>query len=265
MRVGHLVLFAPILLLLAYCSAYPVLMQTREVRYDVSIDLETPQGPRHGSAVWGRRIVPRSPLYGPILEGHWNYSDITRGQAIVIPLSDGRTLFGLMGGSLKAQSGAPQPEDFNSGLPSGLPIDAFFRATGQTPDNSSPNFIRNQRMSGKQKADYEIAWLESRRGVAVPLDCAGDASLPRGDCLYLVTMDDIMRPATIRPVDDQSASGLGPGYRLSRMTVEVTDKPVTNTLLARLPWLHAIYGKQILDGCSDANDLQCNGFVRGLR
>ena len=55
----------------------------------------------------------------------------------------------------------------------------------------------------------------------------------------LVTFGNIDNPKTVRKVDpDNLAATFGPGFRLSEITLEITDEPVTDGRIeALLPWL----------------------------
>lgn len=53
----------------------------------------------------------------------------------------------------------------------------------------------------------------------------------------LVRFQDINDPRTIEKVDpDNLAASFGPGFRLRRITVQVTDAPTTIGILNRFPW-----------------------------
>ncbi len=58
---------------------------------------------------------------------------------------------------------------------------------------------------------------------------------PRRVYPTLVTFTDITNPATLKEVDPANlAASFGPGVRLSRMILEVTDEPVTNGSIATI-------------------------------
>lgn len=54
----------------------------------------------------------------------------------------------------------------------------------------------------------------------------------------LVTFSDLGDPASVERVDpDDLAASFGDGVRLKRVTVQMTDDPVTTGITTRLPWL----------------------------
>ena len=96
--------------------------------------------------------------------------------------------------------------------------------------------------------------------------------VPRRLYPLLVTFDDINDPKTVKKVDpDNLAATFGPGYRLKRITIEITDEPVTRGKVEKvLGWLKerktgmldgrrfsTIYAENRL-----ANDLSSLDFVR---
>ncbi len=65
----------------------------------------------------------------------------------------------------------------------------------------------------------------------------------------LVTFDDISDPATVKLVDPENLAAIfGPGVSLKRITLEITDEPVTKGEVEKaLGWLEGIGGR-MLDG-----------------
>lgn len=58
----------------------------------------------------------------------------------------------------------------------------------------------------------------------------------------LVTFRDIDDPASVEKVDPANlAATFGEGVSLKRITVELTDGPVTRGIEERLPWLPNVY------------------------
>ena len=153
-------------------------------RQKLTVVVETPEGVKTGSSVvaveWrdGPDLFPDAP----------HVTSSMRGEATVVNLGGGRTLFALIGGSerraLRAFSGEPLPPDTDSLMP----IVRLVAATEGPP----------------------------------PVD------LQPGHYPLMVTFDDIADPKTVRRVDpDDLAASFGPGTRLTSVTLEITDEPVT--------------------------------------
>lgn len=96
--------------------------------------------------------------------------------------------------------------------------------------------------------------------------------IPRSHYPLLVTFSDINDPKTVQQVDpDNLAATLGPGVSLKRITLEITDEPVTEGKIESvLRWLKTI-GGGMLDGRRIstinaenrlANDLTRVDFIR---
>lgn len=76
---------------------------------------------------------------------------------------------------------------------------------------------------------------------ASPVTNAPRISAPRP---MLVTFSDIADPASVKLVDPADlAASFGPGVKLKRITVEITDDPVTSGIEKRLGWLEGV-GRQ---------------------
>jgi hypothetical protein len=95
---------------------------------------------------------------------------------------------------------------------------------------------------GERRADYEKLFpkIEQFRG---------KRDVPRERYPLLVTFDDISDPATVKRVDpDDLAGSFGPGVSLKRITLSITDEPVTEGEVEKvLGWLGDHYDKR-LDG-----------------
>ncbi|WP_206075913.1 hypothetical protein [Mesorhizobium sp. Z1-4] len=81
----------------------------------------------------------------------------------------------------------------------------------------------------------------------------------------LVTFDDINDPTTVKRVDpDNLAASFGLGVSLKRITLTITDEPVTEGEVEKLlGWLREYYGKQ-LDGRRYETVNSTNRFANSL-
>lgn len=147
-------------------------------RQKLTVTVETPEGVVSGSAV--TRIVAN---FGEQLMSASEVNYGVTGEATVVEVASGRTLFALLGGS----------------------EERFYRA------------VRAQLPTGKRGE-----WL------ALIPQIEGAVELQPGHYPLMVTFDDIADPKTVRRVDpDDLAASFGPGTRLTSVTLEITDEPVT--------------------------------------
>jgi hypothetical protein len=66
--------------------------------------------------------------------------------------------------------------------------------------------------------------------------------LPRQHAGLFVRFRDINKPETVEEVNPEGLhEAFGPGYALRRVTVQLTEEPVTSGIEKRLPWLPKYY------------------------
>jgi len=179
--------------------------ETPNYRYRLTVEVDTPQGLRTGSSVieveqdLGR--AGGSPVHSQI------YRKV-RGEAVAVDLPDGQTLYAL----LRSDSDNEWAETIVAAVtprlvgPGGEPrFDGVLRLKGrvEVPRSFPPN-----------------RWRERRS--AYPM---------------LVTFGDESDPTSVEKVDpDDLAATFGEGYALERITVQLTDDPVTTGIQERLSW-----------------------------
>jgi hypothetical protein len=180
-----------------------------DYRYRLTVEVETPEGLRTGSSV----IEVQQSIGRTAMDGFAGGSVFLRirGEAVAVDLPDGRTLYALLrsGGDVEWAARvipflSPDAEDDN-------PLDDFLQLKGKKdlPRTFPP-----------------VAWIKERS--AYPM---------------LVTFGDEADPASVAEVDpDDLAASFGEGVKLKRITVELTDDPVTSGIEARLGWLPAVRG-----------------------
>jgi len=176
--------------------------RSRVYRYKLTIEADTPVGVRRGSAV---REIGWQPIWAPTPEAHSEHC-WQRGEAAVLDLPNGKAVFLLLD---------REPTDT---------IRAGFYATyGFTLGYGTM---------------LEAADKSRSRFVFAPADVLRTHHLP---VPQLVTFDDLTRPETVRAVDpDDLGASFGEAYALRRLTIEVTDDAVTETIEHRLPWLEQV-------------------------
>lgn len=169
-------------------------------RYRMTVEVDTPEGLKTGSSVQEQTATKFS------FPGYFGGAERdlqTRGEAVAVDLPGGQTLFALLCDSALPQS-ALDPEWKNDWVESAIRI-----TSGKTPDGPLPM------TPGKPKPVY----------------------LKTGYPM-LVTFTDITDPSSVKLVDSADlAASFGPGVKLKRITVEITDDPVTSGIEKRLGWL----------------------------
>ena len=195
------------------------------IRYRMTVEVETPQGIKTGSSVI-ETTIQSGPRIGEAGGVSYHY----RGEAVAVDLPGGKTLFALMTGG---SSGA----DYHAHLLN----DALTYGT-TTPA-----------LSRKYKSEE---WLQERREAArvkpfivLPLGMPPSRFGPRSCYPMLVTFGDVGDPKTVEKVDpDDLAKSFGPGMTLKRITLQITDEPVTTGIEKRLGWLLRLHGGYLHGG-----------------
>lgn len=186
-------------------------VRSAEVRYQMTVEVETPEGVKSGSSVWSRSI--RKSI-GPISP----YNSGFQAEAVAVELPGGRTLFALVKG-----------QEF-------------------TVDRVFPEYVVDS--PGEDDRIAHIQRIAENVGVKKALPCIKDAvdAWPREAnmgpltydtyCPRLVTFRDQTDPMSVESVNpDELAGAFGRGYRLKAITLQVTDEPVTKGIEKRLGWL----------------------------
>jgi hypothetical protein len=171
------------------------------IRYRTTVEVETPQGLRIGSSVTEvQRIKKGSFGDAAMVGGH------IRAEAVAVDLPGGRTLFALL---QSPKAGPDYPEQILASVFS---------------DPAAPLALRGP----------EAGTLAQRMNTAKQLKPG--FTLDRALYPLLVTFTDFGDPKTVTRVDsDGLAASFGPGTKLRRITLQVTDHPVTTGVEKRLP------------------------------
>lgn len=197
-------------MLLAACGADGA----PDYRYRLTVEVEIPEGLAAGSSVIEveqRLVRPGSDPSGIGVERR------VRGEAVTVDLPDGRVLFAL----LRSESA----NDWASYI---LPwIAPDVRGESFTEQLDDPLSLKGEIELPKTLPAKSI--LSERPGYPM-----------------LVTFGDINDPTSIERVDpDDLAASFGEGVTLKRITVQITDDPVTAGIEDRLEWLPNYYDKQL--------------------
>ncbi len=189
-------------LLLSACGS------TERVRYKMVVEVETPEGLRTGSAV--REVTAHHPAFLS-LASRTSYR--MRGEAVMVDLNDGQTLYALLVGG-----GPVGPADYAMRIPDWL-------MGWQSPDGITP-----------QRIEIWPTLPETVRNI----DQTDERPM-------LVTFGNERDPATVVRIEPSDlAMHFGNGFVLKRITVEVSEEDVTNMIQDRLPWLRTYWDKPTL-------------------
>jgi hypothetical protein len=175
-------------------------------RYKLAVEVETPVGARSSYSVIAVQF------YGPMkgFEALSGGSVRVRGQAVVLDLPNGKTLFVLLGSDASPDwAGYAHRRQFP-------------KSTGDfaTPVEYSKALVSNTAVFPVRR------WVEMPNGSK------------RDDYPLIVTFKDINDPTSVQRVDpDDFTASVGKGYWLKAITVQVADEPVTTGIETRLRWL----------------------------
>jgi hypothetical protein len=209
-----------------------------EVRYRITVEVNTPQGLRSGSSVWSFKLRP-----GDMDRG---YDSKFRGEAVAVDLPNGQTLFAATVGI--SQSGRPVDEMGT------LPETVYWRF-GVTTE------IERETLGDRRKILEFIARLSPE---PIALDCQP----PSRECPLLVRFGDTGDSRTVEAVDPGDlAAAFGPGVSLRRILFELTSDRPEFKLGKRLPWLSEYPEPSLNPGHSPidhsiGSTLTHGGFVR---
>ena len=191
-------------------------------RFRLTVEVETPEGLKSGSSV----IEVRSGVGGKAADPMAVYTTQARGEAVTIDLGKRGLMFAL--------------------LRSGDNVDwagqAMMRGIVPTSDAEQQQAMKDP-WRDEIKARY--ARLLTMRGI-YDLPRQVDILGPRDNYPMFVRFGDIADPRTVEQVDpDYLAKSFGPGVKLKRITVQLTDEPVTSGIEKRLGWLPDYFDKML--------------------
>ena len=172
----------------------------------MTVEVETPHGLRTGSSVYQVVAGYRADLQPGGRAREWS----ARGEAVAVSIPGGKTLFALL---------------------------------------KTTNLIRND-LAQISMAALDPAFKndipESARRIANGNVIVSPADVAMSDYPVLVTFGDTENPNSVSEVKaNDLSSSFGPGVKLKRIVVEVTNDPVTTGIEKRLSWLRAFYGKML--------------------
>lgn len=173
-------------------------------RYRLTVEVETPEGLRTGSSVIEVDVSQTG-------EKAWATSEArglrfkVRGEAVAVDLPTGQVLFALL-----SREDSPDRA-------AGLPYAAL----------DPPDF------------EGEFDYIKKTRALE-HIDRVG--VVPREAYPMMATFSNLTDPSSVERVNpDDLAASFGEGVALKRITVQMTDDPVTTSITRRLPWLGRTY------------------------
>ena len=202
-----------VLVVFALAVAWKINFPSGTWRYKVTVEIETPEGVKSGSAV--HLLYVGTPIIDLPDVGNSPY---IRGEAVAVDLGERGIVFALM---------TNQP--WRNGLYQAFPIPAPSSKKG------IEHYIRT--LKPGMKAEWKENW--PRMVMFKDINDPKSVTLVRGSRFNKETQQS-------DPVDDFEAI-FGAGVKLRGFTVEITDEPVTWNMKNILPWLSEYYGKR-LDG-----------------
>lgn len=218
-------------------SGCDVFGPSAEVRYRITVEVNTPDGLRSGSGVWSFKLLP-----GTIDQ---SYTSRFRGEAIPIKLPHA-TLYALLDLSRREHPGDDEAPDESGAamLPENVYRAHYLEPSSQTyPPEVGTSRIKqldliNKKMAGPIKLDCRIP--------TSPVD-----GPPVSECPLLVVFRNPADPRSVAAVSaEDMTTTFGRGYSLRGIYLQIThDRPTHQ--VGKLPWENAIGGKH-LDG-SEAN------------
>lgn len=208
---GAVTLMAGIIVMLSGCgSTFP------DYRYRLTVEVETPEGLKTGFSVIevSTSMTSSTSIPSPGAVRHQ-----LNGEAVTIDLGQHGTLFALL----------------RSDVESGWATNLLFRlAPGVIIDDENGKYDSDASF----RARYE-AMLKNRQLIVLPKTFHNIRVLRDMPARpMLVRFRDIADPTTVERVDpDDLTASFGEGVKLRRVTVQLTDDPVTKVIIKELPWL----------------------------
>ena len=189
-------------------------MFPHKYRFRLTVEVETPQGLRSGSSVYQVWANDTTAVLPEEAKRDWG----VKGEAVAVDLPGGRTLFALL------KTVNPMRED-------------LARMSMAALDPAFNNDI-----------------VESARRISRGSGVRANADVMPNNYPLLVRFRDVADPKSVeRVAAANSAAAFGPRVRLRRITVEVTDDPVTTGIEKRFSWWNA-FRNHHFDGTSTVSE-----------
>lgn len=198
--------------------AWNILFPSGTWRYKITVNIETPEGLKSGSAVREIHAVAPPPYAPPDVK---TSIDI-KGEAVVIDLGKKGKLFALV-----------DTDDWHI-----LTI-TFPNQSGLTSKG-----IRYYNSLGKVSAKVP---LEAYPRIVAFKDINDPKTIFEPYKVILNTKGSFLKRGRAEGVEDHLETAFGKGVKLKDVTLEITDEPITWNISEVIPWLPNFYNK-LLDG-----------------
>jgi hypothetical protein len=176
------------------------------LRYRMTVEIETPEGIKIGSSVLESTLIS-----GPNTGAASGLTSSLKGEAVAVDVGGGQTLFALLSSPSQHSASDYQDQLFNNALEAGAV--------------SVPPMPRLYKSS---------EWAEMRK---MATELKPKLTLPPALYPMLVRFRNIADPKSIEAVEpDALAATFGAGVTLKRITLAVTDDPVTSGIEKKLVW-----------------------------
>ncbi|MEM1195597.1 MAG: hypothetical protein AAGH57_05795 [Pseudomonadota bacterium] len=208
LRCGFFIVLFGMLLVGCSASGEDTPDRTPDYRYRLTVEVDTPVGLKTGSSVI--EVVQTIGPAGVNPERSQIYRKV-RGEAVAVDLPSGQTLYALLRSRTDRDWAAR----------------VFLRYAAESapsPAINPGNYDRLFSIEGE---------------VELPREWPSEGPVPRFDGYpVLVVFDDLADPTTVKEVDpDKLSIEFGESIALRRITLELTDEPVTFGVEEHLPWL----------------------------
>lgn len=226
MRLVRLLFLAIGVLSLSGCGSY------EEVRYRMTVEVDTPQGSISGSSVI--EVSGRTrPAWFPGSPG--GSTSGFRGEAVTVEMPNGELMFAL----LYSENNQMDAGDFL-----GIAFEERLKKEYERriSANDTPGFVETLEKMKSWDGAIEVLPLIDKNGRAFVNNkwVAGVSSYP-----IMVRFDDIENPKSIKEVDPGNLAEIyGKGIALKRITITITNDAVTDGIEAKLNWLSGYYNRQ---------------------
>ncbi len=210
----------PFAFILAMCAALFLVGcdQSHSFRYRITVEVETPQGLRTGSAVQEIEAHRNTWFVNSAVRGR-----SLRGEAVAVDLPGGRTLFALL---------IPEEGRFR---PEGL-MDIVLRALDPTYGvGTNTDYVSTVTAISDGRGTRQPVVIDPSMSNPFATPGSPDQRAQISNYPLLVTFRNPRDPSSVLRVEPgELAAQFGDGVRLRRITVQVTDNSVTERIDGRL-------------------------------
>ncbi len=239
--------------LMVYHFFYPYIWKTDQVRYRVTVAIDTAKGLKTGSGVWGYSEAPRFGV--PVYSIKWSYSPRLEGEAFPIMLDNGKLVYVAFGRrNISTEYGV---EGIVARFQDGYAPFGALRKGGL----GYPEYLKNEWDNARAKID----WTKAQKGKVVTLNCVPALHTnTSSDCPALVQVVQPPPTPAVRLLDvSRLDQEFGPGVRLRSMTLEVVSDPISHGIERWLPWLDSWIREQpISSPRTETDEIIATGLCR---